>query len=334
MIFETSLPHQAASRSFTPLSRPMLQRKCSCGGKTTAGGECEECKTKKKRLQRRALRDRSGAEFALGADTMVQRALRSRAQPLNGATRAFMESRFGHDFGSVRIHRGPEANAAAQAVHAAAFTIGRDIVVADPFYEPESSAGQYLLAHELAHTIQQRSHSDGATTSFEVSGLNDPSETEADMAAARVMTGPAIGGEPVAGLSATAPALAKTDCSKLTYKTCKGQSCGYAKSGVCGWGGIALGCRCMGAKSPPASKVLEVLLIIGISISLLLLIIAALADPEPVTKLGLLGLSAAQIALLLSLLGYEDEDNGASTSEGTASTFGGDATAVNPQNVA
>lgn len=49
-------------------------------------------------------------------------------------------------------------------------------------------------------------------------------------------------------------------------------------------------------------------------------------------RTGLIGLSAAQVALLLSLLGYEED--GTSASEGTASTMGGDASAVNPQNVA
>jgi hypothetical protein len=87
----------------------------------------------------------------------------------------------------------------------------------------------------------------------------------------------------------------------------------------------------MGATQPSYQRVLEVLLIIGISITLIITIIAALADPEPATKLGLAGLSAAQIALLLQMLGYEDRT--ASTSEGTA-TLGGDATAVRPENVA
>jgi hypothetical protein len=52
-------------------------------------------------------------------------------------------------------------------------------------------------------------------------------------------------------------------------------------------------------------KVLGVLAIIGVSVTLIYLIIAALADPEPVTKLALIGLTAAQIALLLSLLGFD-----------------------------
>ncbi len=256
--------------------------------------------------------------------------MRSPGEVLHAGARAMMESAFGFDFSQVRIHRGGTATAAADAVNAVAFTVGRDIVFSGRHYAPQTRTGQWLLAHELAHTVQQSAVT-GPGRAYAINARDDPSEAEANRAAARVMIGGPIGGNAAAGLSMTGPALARTDCSSLTYKTCKGQSCGYGGSGVCGWGGIRLGCRCMGAESPPVSKVLEVLLIIGVSVTLLLTIIAALADPEPVTKLGLAGLSAAQIALLLSLLGYEDQP--ASTSGGTA-ILGGDATAVNPRNVA
>jgi hypothetical protein len=104
---------------------------------------------------------------------MVEQALRSRSEPLDRATRGFMEPRLGHDFGAVRIHRGPEADAAAQALDAAAFTIGRDIVMADSFYEPASPAGRQLVAHELVHTIQQSRTREAGTSPFEVGGVND-----------------------------------------------------------------------------------------------------------------------------------------------------------------
>lgn len=328
MIFQSQFPISQTS-SFTPVSGRLLQRKCACGKETAGGGECAECQGKKRLVQRHGL----GGNVLSAAPLLVESALRSPGESLDTGARATMELAFGYDFSNVRIHRGGAATAAAEAVDAAAFTIGRDIVFSERHYEPQTPCGQWLLAHELAHTIQQRAVAGSMPPgSFQITAHDDPSEAEADSAAARVMMGSLIGGEAAAGLSPTAPALAKTNCSSLTYKTCKGQRCGYGGSGVCGWGGIALGCRCMGAQSPPASKVLEVLIIIGLSVALLLTVIAALADPEPATKLGLIGLSAAQIALLLSLLGYEED--GTSASEGTASTIGGDASAVNPQNVA
>jgi hypothetical protein len=59
---------------------------------------------------------------------------------------------------------------------------------------------------------------------------------------------------------------------------------------------------------PSPSQVLEALLILGLSIALVVTVIAALADPEPATKLGLAGLSAVEAVALLLLLGYSSED--------------------------
>jgi hypothetical protein len=77
-------------------------------------------------------------------------------RPLPAEQRAFFEQRLGHDFSAVRIHAGPAASAAAASVRAQAFTHGRDIYFGQNFYRPESIAGQRLMAHELAHTVQQR----------------------------------------------------------------------------------------------------------------------------------------------------------------------------------
>ena len=63
--------------------------------------------------------------------------------------------RFGADFSSVRVHHGPTAYKAAQSVGARAFTVGNHIVFGDGEYRPDSTVGQHLLAHELAHVVQQ-----------------------------------------------------------------------------------------------------------------------------------------------------------------------------------
>jgi uncharacterized protein DUF4157 len=83
---------------------------------------------------------------------IVHEVLRAPGQPLDAATRAFMEPRFGRDFGEVRIHYGPRADAAATSIKARAFTVGRDITFADRQYRPGTREGAKLLAHELAHT--------------------------------------------------------------------------------------------------------------------------------------------------------------------------------------
>jgi len=76
-------------------------------------------------------------------------------QPLPNEQRIFFESRFGADFGNVRIHTGESADTAARAVGAHAFTRGGDIVFRDDQYHPNTYAGRRLLAHELAHVVQQ-----------------------------------------------------------------------------------------------------------------------------------------------------------------------------------
>ena len=67
-----------------------------------------------------------------------------------------MESRFGHDFGRVRVHADERAGASARAVAARAYTVGSDVVFGRGEYAPSTPRGRQLLAHELAHVVQQR----------------------------------------------------------------------------------------------------------------------------------------------------------------------------------
>jgi hypothetical protein len=86
---------------------------------------------------------------------IVHEVLRSSGRPLDPATRAFMEPRFGHDFSRVRVHEGARAAESARAVNALAYTVGNDIILGAGRYAPEKTIGKQLLAHELTHTIQQ-----------------------------------------------------------------------------------------------------------------------------------------------------------------------------------
>lgn len=76
--------------------------------------------------------------------------------PLSSSVRTQFEPRFGYDFGSVRTHTGGEAAGAATALGARAFTVGDHIFFGAGEYQPTSSQGQRLIAHELTHTIQQK----------------------------------------------------------------------------------------------------------------------------------------------------------------------------------
>lgn len=82
-------------------------------------------------------------------------AMRGGGQALDQQTRSFMEPQFGHDFSQVRVHTDTRATEAARTLNARAFTIGSDIAFAQGSYQPETSAGRQLLAHELTHVVQQ-----------------------------------------------------------------------------------------------------------------------------------------------------------------------------------
>jgi Domain of unknown function (DUF4157) len=88
---------------------------------------------------------------------IVREVLNYPGQPLDPETRTFMKSRFGYDFSNVRVHADSEAAESAKAINASAYTIGQDIVFGTGQYAPHSTEGRKLLAHELTHTLQQRS---------------------------------------------------------------------------------------------------------------------------------------------------------------------------------
>ena len=81
---------------------------------------------------------------------------RGSGSALDQNTRGFMESRFHADFGDVRVHTGIEAEGLSRDLNAKAFTIGSDIYFGSGQYEPGIAKGNHLIAHELAHTLQQR----------------------------------------------------------------------------------------------------------------------------------------------------------------------------------
>jgi hypothetical protein len=101
--------------------------------------------------------------------------------------RAEAEQRFGADFGGVRLHTDSGAANAADAVSANAFTVGGDIYFARGRYQPDTDAGQRLLAHELTHVVQ--GGSEPRTSRDWVSHPGDPAEREAEAAAERFMAG-------------------------------------------------------------------------------------------------------------------------------------------------
>ena len=129
-------------------------------------------------------------------------------QPLDEPLRADMESRLGADFGDVRVHIGDTAHQSAVAVGAHAYTVGSNVVFQRDAYDPGSTAGRTMIAHELTHVVQQRSGPVDGTSTGDGVRVSDPSdrfEREAAANAERVMAMPA----PVAATAAPSAATAQ-----------------------------------------------------------------------------------------------------------------------------
>ncbi len=165
--------------SLTPASNRLLQRKCACGG-TAPGGECDSCK-QQDLLRRQPIGTHASAYGAVPPS--VHEDLRSPGRPLPPASRAFFESGFGHDFAKVRIHTDARASDSARNVNARAYTVGRDIVFGRGEYDPQSSAGRHLLAHELADVVQQSGAGSAGEGVTRIGDANDAAESHAEQAA-------------------------------------------------------------------------------------------------------------------------------------------------------
>ncbi len=134
---------------------PQLQRTCHCGG------ACPKCQAEQQDHGHAGLQTKHVQASDMGqmaAPPIVHEVLRSPGQSLDPATRAFMESRFGHDFSRVRVHTGTKAAQSAAPINALAYTVGSEVVFGAHQYAPHTGEGGKLLAHELAHTIQQGEH--------------------------------------------------------------------------------------------------------------------------------------------------------------------------------
>lgn len=110
--------------------------------------------------------------------------------PLDGPVRTDMEARLGHDFGDVRVHTDSAASESARSVNAHAYTVGSNIVFQRDRYDPDSTEGRTMLAHELTHVVQQHDGPvDGTPTAggVKVSDPSDRFEQEAAATAERAM---------------------------------------------------------------------------------------------------------------------------------------------------
>ena len=103
----------------------------------------------------------SGSAAPPGVESSINSA-KGGGKPMSEGERSYYEPRFGSDFSGVRIHTGGQANDLSKSVNAKAFTVGKNIFFGSGQYNPDTSDGKKLMAHELTHTLQQRGQQDGA----------------------------------------------------------------------------------------------------------------------------------------------------------------------------
>jgi hypothetical protein len=118
-------------------------------------------------------------DVSANTSAIVREVISSPGQPLDTSTRDLMESRFGYDFSSVRVHHDDQAGLSAGAADALAYTLGNHIVFNSGHYVPHSPGGQRLLAHELTHFMQQSEHLDLGRARFKKKPRTQPFYQEA-----------------------------------------------------------------------------------------------------------------------------------------------------------
>ncbi|MBI1395861.1 MAG: DUF4157 domain-containing protein [Betaproteobacteria bacterium] len=183
-----------SSGTLTPVSKP-----CRCGSPGLLATECESCRRRRLGIQRYALDSRTAAPAGARDPALAERVLETPGTRLDPATRTFMESRFGHDFSNVRVHAGPDANTSADVERAHAWTLGQHVVFAKDRYAPGTAEGRHLLAHELAHVVQQAGPAEGA-----------PAAGDAEAAADRAAR-TAVRGQVAPPVGAHAPVIQRQD---------------------------------------------------------------------------------------------------------------------------
>ncbi|MDF5707283.1 MAG: DUF4157 domain-containing protein [Nostoc sp. S4] len=144
--------------------------------------------------QRMIQRQEDGAETAAqGAIAQRIHAASGKGSKLDAGVEQHLEQHLGADLSNVRIHTDSEADRLSQSVNAVAFTTGQDIFFSSSSYNPTSTEGQHLIAHEVVHTVQQKNGAVAGTPTAEGVSISDPSdpfEQEAEQIADRAMQAP------------------------------------------------------------------------------------------------------------------------------------------------
>ena len=151
-------------------------------GRVTTGQAMRRALTTPPLVQPRVI----GAARPLGeAAVALERELTRPGLGLDTRVRGQLEPRFGHSFAQVRIHTDTDAAKSARQIGARAYTAGQHIVFGAGHYAPHTPVGKRLLAHELAHTLQQAGSPTPAVVQREPETPAAPPPAEAETAVER-----------------------------------------------------------------------------------------------------------------------------------------------------
>lgn len=146
----------APTSSFTSVTsvwkNSLLQRKCACGGSPGLSGKCVECRSKRLTLQHRSTNQAESSTVP----PIVHQVLHSPGQPLGSATRAFMESRFGHDFSQVRLLANQVSTGVwSRSMQTSAFAVPATVVEKLPSFLQQATRETRLHDNDFAHQAAQ-----------------------------------------------------------------------------------------------------------------------------------------------------------------------------------
>lgn len=163
-----------------PSARPAPKKPAATPGRAT-----RTSKIQRKAAPGGAAKGAGGA----GADAALETATQSSGAGLPSDIRGDLEGSLGASLADVRVHTGSDSANAAAAMGARAFTVGQDIHFGAGNFAPSSSGGRELIAHEVAHTVQQQGGGATSQAKLEVSQPGDSHEVEADRFAAAFSMG-------------------------------------------------------------------------------------------------------------------------------------------------
>jgi hypothetical protein len=178
--------HAAENVETTPKNKSISKKQQDA----TFQRKCKLCEDEENLIQKKeaSIEPQNSSEASLKMAPIIEKGLYSSGTSLDRDTLNFMESRLNYDFKNVRVHTDSNAAESARMVNALAFTVGQDVVFGQGQYQPALSSGQFLLAHELVHVVQQQ-NSSRLQTKLPISSVDNETEYEADELSENVMAG-------------------------------------------------------------------------------------------------------------------------------------------------